>query len=244
MVNGTTFRWVQRLPIRQPDRHRRVSHSRAWGLLFVVSLFAAATSNAEASSTRVKSGTGFFVSPGGFLVTSAHVVAGCHDVSVWTAGDQHPGYVITSDPRLDVALLWARGRAGGASAASADRRSRSGEEVLTLGFATMPNNPLQPLLSEGAVLGEGTVESGGRVLLIDAKLRAGSSGGAVLSHDGFILGMIIGRDEHRPDRGIALPIAAIEALLASYGIALPRHQLRGDPLQFLEAISALVQCSS
>ena len=64
-----------------------------------------------AAAGRVKSGTGFFVSPDGFLVTSAHVVAGCRDVSVLDHdGTAHPGYVIASDRRLDLALLWAEGR--------------------------------------------------------------------------------------------------------------------------------------
>lgn len=197
-----------------------------------------------ASVGRVKSGTGFFVSPDGYLVTSAHVVAGCRNLSVWGASGEHRAYVVARHPRLDLALLWADGRERGASAANPQAIGRSGEAVFTLGFATMPGNPLRPSLNEGALLGEGTAEDGSKVLLIGTTLHAGNSGGAVLTRDGLVLGMVIGRDEQHPDRAIAIPIAPIEALLGSYGIAMPQNHPHGDPQQSLDAISALIQCSS
>jgi S1-C subfamily serine protease len=196
-----------------------------------------------AASAQVKSGTGFFVSPDGFLVTSAHVVEGCRNLSVWGAGGEHGAYVVARAPRLDVALLWSDDRERGASAASPDEIGRAGDDVFTLGFATMPGNPLQPSLNEGALLGEGTAEDGNRVLLIGTTLHAGNSGGAVLTRDGLVLGMVIGRDEQHPGRAIALPIEPIEALLASYGIVMPQGLPTGEPRQLLGAISALVQCS-
>ena len=65
---------------------------------------------AAAELLTYSSGTGFFVSRDGFLVTSAHVIAGCASISAWPSdGTERPSYVIASNQRLDLALLWADG---------------------------------------------------------------------------------------------------------------------------------------
>jgi S1-C subfamily serine protease len=219
---------------------------RFWLALVVtaLSLTVAASADSPGGTARVKSGTGFFVSPDGFLVTSAHVITDCRAVSIWGAGGrQRQAHIIASDQRRDVALLWADGRRIGASAVGTSSGYSRGEEVLTLGFATIPDQPLRPRVSEGAVLGESEAQYGNRVLMIGARLRAGNSGGAVLSRDGLLVGMIIGRDEAHPDRGVALPIASFAGLLADYDIKLRRSNPPGHPRALLNAISALVQCS-
>ncbi|HVB16860.1 MAG TPA: serine protease [Stellaceae bacterium] len=197
-----------------------------------------------AAAGRVKSGTGFFVSRDGFLVTGAHVVSGCRDLSVWASdGSERRSYVIAADPRLDVALLWADGRRLGQSAVASHGPPRTGEEVFTLGFGVFATTPLRPLLVEGSLMGDSTALPGNRVLMIRARLHAGNSGGAVLAGDGSLVGMIIGRDEAHPDLGVALPSADIEALLSTYGIVLPQRDPTGNARDFLGAISALIQCS-
>jgi S1-C subfamily serine protease len=221
----------------------------AASLLLVASLTDAAGAGASAASDgvvmgRVRSGTGFFVSPDGFLLTSAHVVAGCRDVLVW--GPDGPGrrsYLIAADPRLDIALLWADGGRLVPSAVATLDPPRAGEDVFTLGFGVFAAKPLRPLLSEGSLLGVSTARLGNRVLLIKARLHAGNSGGALLTGDGSLIGMIIGRDEEHPDRGVAIPSEDIEALLGSYGIILPHRDSAGSAQNLLGAISALVQCS-
>jgi len=200
--------------------------------------------NAEAAS-RVKSGTGFFVSRDGFLVTSAHVVAGCASVSAWQSdGTERPSYIIASDQRLDLALLWADGTPARHSAVIARVPPQTGADVFTLGYGVIATKPLQPVLVEGSLVGDATPQPGNRIMVIRAKLHAGNSGGAVLSGDGSLLGMIIGRDEEHAERGVALPREDIEALLSAYGITLPTGTLAENARNLLSAISLLIQCSS
>jgi S1-C subfamily serine protease len=198
----------------------------------------------EAGAGRVKSGTGFFVSRDGFLVTSAHVVTGCRGISVWGSdGTERPSYTIASDPRLDLALLWADGKRLGPSAFTTRGPHRAGENVFTLGFGIFASTPLRPVLVEGSLLGDSTAQPGNRILVIRAKLHAGNSGGAVLAGDGSLVGMVIGRDEAHADLGVAIPSRDIEALLSSYGIELPKQNPAGNARDFLGAISVLIQCS-
>lgn len=199
----------------------------------------------EAAASRVRSGTGFFVSRDGFLVTSAHVVAGCEHMSAWQSdGTERPSYIIASDQRLDLALLWAEGAPAEHSAVVARAAPQSGEDVFTLGYGVIATKPLEPVLIEGSLVGDSTARPGNRVMVIRAKLHAGNSGGAVLSGDGSLIGMIIGRDGEHAELGVALPREDIEALLSAYGITLPTAALAGDARNLLSAISVLIQCSS
>ncbi len=51
-------------------------------------------------------GSGFFISPDGFLVTNNHVVEDAEDITVTLEnGDKYPATLVGSDPRTDVALL-------------------------------------------------------------------------------------------------------------------------------------------
>ncbi len=153
-------------------------------------------------------------------------------------------YIIASDQRLDLALLWADGRPAGEAAVVARAPPQSGEDVFTLGYGVIATKPLQPVLVEGSLVGDSTARPGNRIMVIRAKLHAGNSGGAVLSGDGSLLGMIIGRDEEHAELGVALPREDIQTLLSAYGITLPTGAFAGDARNLLSAISVLIQCSS
>lgn len=194
---------------------------------------------------RVKSGTGFFVSRDGFLMTSAHVVAGCSNVSIWANdGAEHPAYSVASDAKHDIALLYGGYDVARNAAILGREPPHAGQDVYTLGFGVHAEDPLRPLVIGGSYVGDDTASSGNRVLLIRAKLRAGNSGGALIGQDGSLLGMVIGRDEARPQMGVAIPSSEIEALLSANRIPLPLDPPQpATPQALLSAISVLIQCS-
>src|SRR6185437_15942258 len=164
----------------------------------LILLQAGAQPAAAGGDARVKSGTGFFVSRDGFLVTSAHVVAGCPALSIWQGeGSEHAAYVIASDREADLALLWAEGVRPRRSAVVAREPLRPGEEVFTLGFGVVATRPLQPEMVTGTLVGDSRAGGGNRIMMIRASLHAGHSGGALIAEDGSLIGMIIGRDEKR-----------------------------------------------
>jgi S1-C subfamily serine protease len=201
--------------------------------------------NERAAAARVKSGTGFYVSRDGFLVTSAHVVSGCRTLSVWRPdGTQRPSYVIAFDRRRDVALLWADGMTGGLTATIAGMSPQPGAEVYTLGYGVVASRPLSPALVEGWLIGDRVARPGNRVVVFRGSLHAGHSGGAVLANDGSLIGMVVGRDDEHPEFGVAIPKEDIEALLSPYGVRLPRHGPTPNARDVLEAISVLIQCSN
>lgn len=227
----------------RPPQHYRRRRRSAAAALCAFALLAAAAGPAGAAAERVKSGTGFFVSHDGFLVTSAHVVSGCPSVLVWQPdGRERPGYVVAADTRIDLALLWADGMRSPDAASLDGIPPRAGEAVFTLGFGVIATTPLQPVFVAGSLLGPSTIGPGNPILAMHVRLHAGHSGGAVLARDGALVGMVIGRDERHPDVGVALPARDIAAFLADYGILLPQREGEAPP-DLLRAISVLVQCS-
>ncbi len=241
--------WRLRGGCRRCGAARRVGTVPLALLLFAACATATAGDRAEDGadrdgSARVKSGTGFFVSRQGFLVTSEHVIAGCRRISIWQPdGTERPSYIVAADRRRDLALLWTDGVAAHPAAVVAAEAPKTGETVFTMGFATIATRPLSPVVVEGSIVGPAMAQTDNRILVIRARLHAGNSGGALLAQDGSLLGMIIGRDEEHSEFGVAVPRDDIEALLASYGIKLPTGSAATDARTALTTISVLIQCS-
>jgi S1-C subfamily serine protease len=206
----------------------------------------AASQSPAAVSQRVTSGSGFFVSPDGDLVTSAHVIAGCPAISVFGPdGVQRPGTVVGIDDVSDIALLSVPGAKADYIKGPTLTQPPVGTKVLTLGYGVYVTSPRKPSSASGTLLGSGTLPSGSGALVIDAQLKQGQSGGPMISLDGALVGMVEGRYSDYPGRGLILPAIDIEAFLGRMG---QRLQSAGpaskkfDSQEFLRNITALVQC--
>jgi S1-C subfamily serine protease len=195
----------------------------------------------------VKSGTGFFVSRDGLLLTSAHVVTGCHDISVWGEdGAQRRARILRKDATRDIALLASGGRSPRYYPILGPGRAPVGEEVYTLGFGVYPAEPLKPLVTAGNFVGDSRAPRGNRILVIRARLHAGNSGGAVVDARGSLLGMVIGREQTWPEFGVLVPRSDLAPMVSAHAVAgEPAGSGRkpGEAAQdLLRAISALIQC--
>jgi S1-C subfamily serine protease len=197
----------------------------------------------------VKSGTGFFVSHHGLVATSTHVVSGCSEITIWPAdGPERVAQIVASDAKRDLTLLSAGGEVlWYANRVHASGSLRSGEPVSTIGFGVLPSRPREPVVTTGHLIGDAADSAGNRILLIQARLLEGNSGGPVIDGGGSLLGVVVGRDTARPDLGAATPSEAIESLLSANGIApkpsVPEGSPPIDTARLLKAMSVLVQCT-
>ena len=210
-------------------------------ILLGASAAIAATNVAE----RVKSGTGFAVSPLGYIITSAHVVAGCRAVSVWGQDSiQRVARIIAKDAVHDIALLRVSGTLLSYAHAPSSRQVALGEQVLALGYGVHVEDPRSPEEATGIYVGNSLTTMGSRVYVFRARLRPGDSGSAVVATDGALLGMVIGRDTDNPELGLVLPVPEIERFLRRHGVqlfpALAVDERKASGL--LLEISNLVQC--
>lgn len=143
-----------------------------------------------ASSTAKESklegtGSGFYVSAAGHVVTNQHVVSDCSIVTVNDA----PVNVISTDAVNDIALLQGPG-SDNIAPLYLSGRPRLGETVTAVGY------PLHSLLSSGlqATSGEVSALSGvgndSRYLQISAPVNPGNSGGPLLDSSGNVVGVV------------------------------------------------------
>ena len=133
-------------------------------------------------------GSGFFISPDGYLVTNNHVVEDAEDISVTLEnGDKFPATVVGADARTDIALLKVRASQQFPYVKFSEKDPRVGDWVLAVG------NPfgLGGTVTRGIIsahhrdIGSGPYD----YLQIDAAVNRGNSGGPSFNLDGEVVGM-------------------------------------------------------
>lgn len=150
----------------------------------------------EAPAPGVKqkgTGSGFYVTGTGHVVTNHHVIDKCKAVSVTPAsgGGAVKAHLLASDPALDLALL--RSVIPGKDFARfRDRALLSGDDVAVVGYPLHGKVTIKPILVRGHVsVGRGAPRSHMFAMKID--IRRGNSGGPVLDAAGRIVGVVVAK---------------------------------------------------
>lgn len=146
------------------------------------------------------SGSGFFVTAEGHLVTNAHVVENCSSIEV---GDYGPARLLLADPDTDLAVLQVGSEPADASGSALLRPiqravfstdlPRLGADVVLLGY------PLADLLegslnvTTGVVSGLFGLGRDQRHFQLSAPLQQGNSGGPVLDEAGLVIGVAVAK---------------------------------------------------
>lgn len=142
--------------------------------------------------SKSSSGTGFFVSKAGHVITNHHVIEGCRTYRIGAPGSSPvTARLIASDAANDLALL--KTDLTPQAVAAFNSRPRLGSPVFVFGF------PLGGILASGGNFTDGAITATAgmaddtRMLQISAPVQPGNSGGPVKDQSGNVVGVVVSK---------------------------------------------------
>ena len=188
--------------------------------LLVICLLLTAAFGWAQDNTITSSGTGFVVDARGYVLTNEHVIHGAQSLKViYQKNETFSATVISVDPQRDLALLKINTDKQFASLPIGNSsRVRRQQSILVIGFpfgeddVTSNSGKVTSIRTEGAE----------QVLVTDAVVNPGNSGGPMLNDRGEVVGVIksllianIGGSPMKAGENYAIPVSFTLPMLAA-----------------------------
>jgi len=135
-------------------------------------------------------GTGFFVSADGYVISAYHVIQDAEDVAVvLRSGDTLPAAVKGVDQANDIALLKVR-RGGKPLPIASSKGVAVGDRVFTIGYPLIDIEGQEQKTTLGHVNALSGIQDDVRFVQIDVPIQPGNSGGPLLDSHGRVVGVV------------------------------------------------------
>ncbi|MFT4976540.1 MAG: serine protease Do [Myxococcota bacterium] len=160
------------------------------------------------------SGSGFIISPDGYLLTNHHVVDGSDEVVVRLLDERElTGRVIGSDDSLDIALIKIdAGEPLPYVELGDSEAARVGDWVLAIGnpFGLSHTVTVGIISAKGRVIGAGPYDN---FIQTDAAINPGNSGGPLFNLDGEVVGINTAINPMAQGVGFSVPVNEIRRVV-------------------------------
>jgi hypothetical protein len=146
------------------------------------------------SSGLTASGTGFFISKEGYLLTAAHVVQNAATIQVFWQSKVLSAQQVFIDKELDLAVLKVRGTdlfPALPLAGSSD--IKTGDTVFTVGFPQIQIQGAESKYTDGSISALTGIGNNPKFFQISVPVQPGNSGGPLLDTKGRVIGIVISR---------------------------------------------------
>jgi hypothetical protein len=145
-----------------------------------------AIQTARENSSIISSGTGFFITGDGYVVTNAHVVDEANTIGVWTGGNQYRAELVAINHDTDVAILKINYRPSHFFRFADFNSAQRGDKVFVTGF------PMTTILGSEISLTDGIINAfrGETDFQISAPVQPGNSGSPVFNERFEVLGVV------------------------------------------------------
>jgi serine protease Do len=187
----------------------------------------------QPNGPQYSSGSGFFVSRAGQVLTNSHVVRGCSKIGIARQGQPMVGArIYANDPTNDLAIL----ETGLSETPKAFFRSgvRTGDAVFVYGYPLAGRLPSTGNFTMGNVTATVGLSDDTRMLQISAPVQPGNSGGPVIDDQGIVMGVIVGKFRGGENTNFAIKSDVADTFLRAYGIP---YELPPPALKKLSEIS-------
>jgi uncharacterized protein len=148
-----------------------------------------ANDNSTSSENPTATGTGFFITEDGYLISNYHVVKGAAKVRLLTGTGLIDTTVVKVDAANDLALLKAVG-AFKPLPIAASRTVKLGATVATVGFPDTGLQGFSPKLAKGEIGSLAGIQDDPRYFQISVPVQPGNSGGALVDARGNVVGIV------------------------------------------------------
>ncbi len=185
------------------------------------------------------SGTGFFITDDGYLISNYHVVKGAAKVRLLTSAGLIDAKVVNVDMANDIALLkvdiptppvgYVLEHGFSSLPIAASRTVNLGGTVATVGFPNIGLQGFAPKLAKGEIASLSGAADDARYFQISVPVQPGNSGGALVDEHGNVIGIV----SAKLDASVAL--ASSGALPENVNYAVKSSFL----LSFLESVPAV-----
>jgi serine protease Do len=160
-------------------------------------------------------GTGFIISPDGYILTNNHVVSGADEVMVKLSdGREIKGEIKGADEKLDLALIKVSDKETFHAADLGDSDALDvGEWVMAIGnpFGLSQTITAGIVSAKGRVIGNGPYDD---FIQTDASINPGNSGGPLFNAEGKVIGINTAIIAGGQGIGFAIPINLAKGIIA------------------------------
>ena len=147
------------------------------------------SSNSNSPENPTATGTGFFITDDGYLISNNHVVKNATKIRLVTSAGLIDAKVVQVDAANDLALLKAGGRFAPLPIA-ASRTVALGGTVATVGFPDIGLQGFAPKLAKGEIASLSGAGDDPRYFQISVPVQPGNSGGALVDDRGNVIGIV------------------------------------------------------
>ena len=141
---------------------------------------------------KVSSGSGFYVSEAGHIITNHHVIDGCKTMKIQKAGEVWDTTFVANDPQNDIALLKANKKPAHVFALSTETPFPL-QDIIVAGFPFGDRYSSALKFTQGIISALIGVDNNYSQIQIDAALQPGNSGGPIMDEYGNIVGVAVAK---------------------------------------------------
>jgi nucleotidyltransferase/DNA polymerase involved in DNA repair/S1-C subfamily serine protease len=142
----------------------------------------------EESEKRVSTGTGFFISNDGYVLTNSHVIEGSSNISIILKGKSISATLIDHDPNNDIALLKVNKSVEGLPI-ELKKKTKQGTDIAVLGYPNVGLQGNEQKATFGYINANSGIMGDTRYFQISSPIQPGNSGSPMLNEQGIVIGI-------------------------------------------------------